>query len=309
MATVRKIGEGYRRSIDLVRFVAAFGIVWDHARAPFADEGYLALALFLVMTSFFAVGSFERSDGTRFWWARVTRIAVPWLFWCAMYRVVYEVMSHSPGLEPVLTEPWSLLIGPFVHLWFLPFVMIALICIPYISRGIKDTRSMVFACLWLVVIALPLGMLHAGATPLNWTVNLGNVPQPFLQWSFSAPIFLFGALVAVARRLDLVWMPIAAAALISGFLFWWVPEFASVQMLLVALVFEVIWRIDIKGTWPAALAGYAFGIYLLHPFFMLVVFKFLGGGVDRSLGAILAFAGAWAGTWFLRQVPVLRRMV
>ena len=67
---------GYRRSVDLARFVAAFGIVWDHARAPYADIGYTALALFLVLTSFLAVGSFERSDGKRFWLSRAQRIAL-----------------------------------------------------------------------------------------------------------------------------------------------------------------------------------------------------------------------------------------
>ena len=43
------VKAGYRRSVDLARFAAAFGIVWDHARAPYADIGYTALALFLVL--------------------------------------------------------------------------------------------------------------------------------------------------------------------------------------------------------------------------------------------------------------------
>lgn len=63
----------YRRSIDLLRFVACFGIVWDHARAPFADIGYLALAIFLLLTSFLAVGSFERSKGGAFLLSRAAR--------------------------------------------------------------------------------------------------------------------------------------------------------------------------------------------------------------------------------------------
>jgi peptidoglycan/LPS O-acetylase OafA/YrhL len=57
---------GYRRSVDLARFVAGFGIVCDPARAPFADIGYLALSLFLVLTSYLAVGSCMRSDGRGF---------------------------------------------------------------------------------------------------------------------------------------------------------------------------------------------------------------------------------------------------
>ena len=153
------VKAGYRRSVDLARIVAAFGIVWDHARAPFADEGYLALALFLVLTSFLAVGSFERSDGKRFWWSRVQRIALPWLFWCLVFRLVLEVTTR--GAQPLLSDPGSLLIGPFIHLWFLPFVMLALPVIPLISRAISDERGLIVAALLLIALSIPLGMLHA----------------------------------------------------------------------------------------------------------------------------------------------------
>ncbi|MFM2388693.1 MAG: hypothetical protein RLZZ437_248, partial [Pseudomonadota bacterium] len=62
MATSAKPASAdYNRTIDLVRFVAALGIVWDHARAPLADIGYLSLALFLMLTSYFAVGSYDRA--------------------------------------------------------------------------------------------------------------------------------------------------------------------------------------------------------------------------------------------------------
>lgn len=302
-------GAGYRRSVDLMRFLAAFGIVWDHARAPFADVGYLALGLFLVLTAFLAVGSFERSDGTGFWRARALRIAVPWLFWCAVFRVVLEVVSDRPGLEPLLREPGSLLIGPFVHLWFLPFVMLALVVIPAISRGIKDGRGLFLGCVALLVVALPMGLLHARVSPLAWFLNDANFAQPLPQWFFSIPLFMFGALLAVAHRLGLEWVPMGFAAVISGVLVWRAPEFASAQMLLAGVVFEVIWRISIRGSWPTWLAGFAFGIYVMHPFFMLVAYKLFGAGVDRSLGALFAFAGAWAGTWIWQRLPVLRRFV
>ena len=79
--TVQKQGAkpGYNRALDLARFVAAFGIVWDHARAPYADVGYTALALFLILASFLGMGSYERSGGPGFWAARAQRIALPWL--------------------------------------------------------------------------------------------------------------------------------------------------------------------------------------------------------------------------------------
>lgn len=308
LAVVQK-KAGYRRSVDLARFVAAFGIVWDHARAPYADVGYLALALFLVLTSFLAIGSFERSDGRRFWLSRASRIAVPWLFWCAVFRVVDMVVSDLPGPQPLLSDPWTLLIGPSIHLWFLPFVMLALITIPAISRGIQSPRALFVACTGLVVVSLPLGLLHAEVAPTAWFLNVAPFPQPLPQWFYSMPLFLFGALLAVSKRVGAGWMPLLAAAVVSGVLYWRAPEFASVQMILVALVFEAVWRIKINGTWPTWLAGFAFGIYLMHPAFMLLAFKLFGSDVDRSLGALFTFGAAWVATAVMQRLPLLNRYV
>lgn len=304
------VKAGYRRSVDLARIVAAFGIVWDHARAPFADEGYLALALFLVLTSFLAVGSFERSDGKRFWWSRVQRIALPWLFWCLVFRLVLEVTTR--GAQPLLSDPGSLLIGPFIHLWFLPFVMLALPVIPLISRAISDERGLIVAALLLIALSIPLGMLHAEVLhPGILPFGAGDLPvlfaQPLPQWFFATPLFLFGALLAVSRRTGGAWVPMAAAAVVSAVIYMLSPEFASMQMILVAVVFEIVWRIEIKGSWPTWAAGFAFGIYVMHPIFMLVAFKLFGPDVDRSFAALFTFGTAWMATALMQRLPFVAR--
>ena len=296
---------GYKRSLDLARFVAAFGIVWDHARAPYADVGYTALALFLVLASFLGMGSYARNGGPGFWATRAKRIAIPWLFWCAAYRVVYEVVSDAPFA--LLSEPFTLLIGPSIHLWFLPFDMIALLLIPLLSNWLRSPRDLTIACFLLIAVALPLGWLHAQIGLAGWFVSLGNAPQPLPQWYYSLPIFLYGALAAAGHRMDVAWMPLAAAAVISAALLVAAPEFASVQMILAALVFEVIWRVKINGTWPTTLARYAFGIYLMHPAFMLLAFKLFGADVDRSAAALFTFFGAWLGTAMFLRIPALAR--
>ena len=298
---------GYNRALDLARFVAAFGIVWDHARAPYADVGYTALALFVILASFLGMGSYERSGGPGFWAARAKRIAVPWLFWCVVYRIVHETVSDEPFA--LLAEPFTLLIGPSIHLWFLPFDMMALLAIPYLSRWLRTPLDLARACSILVVVALPLGWLHAEAGIAGWFISLQQAPQPLPQWFFSLPLFWFGALLAVGKRMGLVWPVLLAAALTSAMLFWRAPEFASVQMVLVAVLFEAVWRVQINGRWPTWLAGFAFGIYLLHPAAMLVVFKLFGAEVDRSFAALFAFALAWALTALLQRLPGVNRFI
>ncbi len=306
-----QVKEGYRRSLDLARFVACFGIVWDHARAPFADIGYLALALFLVLTSFLAIGSFERSsdrqDGQNFWLARARRIALPWLFWCAVYRVIHEIVSDEPFV--ILSDPMTFFIGPSIHLWFLPFVILTLPLIPILSLSVRTPRDLFVACAVLVTVSLPLGWMHAQVGVAGWFIDVGLFHQPFPQWFFSLPLFAYGAIAALAHRLGQPGMALGAAMLVSVPLYLLKPEFASVQMLLVALVFEALWRWNLKGTWPTTLAGAAFGIYLLHPAAMLVAFKIFGVDVNRSFAAVFAFVLCWGLTLILQRLPVLRNFV
>ena len=62
----------------------------------------------------------------------------------------------------------------------------------------------------------------------------------WLVWrgSFSLPLFLYGALAAVAHRLDMPGVAMTTAAFVSLPMLAIAPELASLQILLLALVFE-----------------------------------------------------------------------
>ncbi len=305
-------GKEYRRGVDLLRFVACFGIVWDHARAYGADIGYLALAVFLLLTSFFAVQSFDRAEargqGAGFWLPRAQRILMPWLVWCVIFKGVQYLVADDPASVPLLSDPFSLLVGSWIHLWFLPFAMIFLVVIPPIARSITTRRRLIIAGVLLVSASLPLGLLH-GAVTGSWSGGPAAFPQPFPQWFFSLPLFLYGALAAIAHRLGAVDVVLVTAAVASALLFAVLPEFASLQMILAALVLEAVWRSPITGAWATRLAASAFGIYLMHPFFMLVAFKLFGAGMNREFGAVFAFCASWAAAEVMMRLPGLRKIV
>lgn len=307
----RAKGAEYRRAIDLLRFLAAAGIVLDHALA-WGFVGYPALGLFLILTSYFGVGSYRRSmtggaGAAGFWAARARRILIPWLFWCAFYRVVWEVVSDEPF--HLLSNPFTLLIGPSIHLWFLPFAAVALIFIPAIARDVETGRQLAWASVALIPFSIALGLIHAKSGLEGWQIAGSPIPQPVPQWAFSLPIYIWGALAAVSHRLRAPGVTLGAAAVSSGIMLALDWDVASIQMLLCAVVFEIFYRLPWKGEWMTKLAGYAFGIYLMHPFFLLVGYKFFGAGMDKALGFGIAFFGAWAGTWAFKRLPVLKGMV
>lgn len=303
--TPRKAAE-YRRAIDLLRFLAATGIVLDHALA-WGFVGYPALGLFLILTSYFGVGSYRKSGGANFWSTRAKRILIPWLFWCVVYRLVWEVVSDEPF--QILSNPFTLLIGPSIHLWFLPFAAVALIFIPAIARDVETKRNLVWACLALIPFSIALGLIHAKSGLDGWQVAGSPIPQPVPQWAFSLPIYIWGALAAVAHRLGMPGVTLATALVSSAIMLMLDWDVASVQLLLCAVVFEIFYRLPWKGEWMTVLAGYAFGIYLMHPFFLLVGYKLFGTDMAPGPGFAVAFFGAWAGTWVFKQLPVLKGMV
>lgn len=321
MTTAEAAGQGtvpaakprgdYRRAIDLLRFLAALGIVLDHTLA-WGFIGYPALGLFLILTSYFGIGSYRRGmskggNAGEFWASRAKRILIPWLFWCAVYRLVWEVVSDEPF--HLLSNPFTLLIGPSIHLWFLPFAAFALIFIPAIARDVEKLPQLIWACVALVPASIALGLIHSKTGLEGWTIAGSAVPQPVPQWAFSLPIYIWGALAAVSHRLgrpEITLLTALGSSAIMLALDW---DVASGQMLICAIVFEIFYRLPWKGEWMSSLAGYAFGIYLMHPFFLLVGYKLFGAEMNPALGFAIAFFGSWAGTWVFKQLPVLKGLV
>ena len=303
--TPRKASD-YRRAIDLLRFLAATGIVLDHTLA-WGFVGYPALGLFLILTSYFGVGSYRKSGGGGFWSARAKRILIPWLFWCAFYRLVWEVVSDEPF--QILSNPFTLLIGPSIHLWFLPFAAVALIFIPAIARDVETKRNLIWACVALIPFSIALGLIHAKSGLDGWLVAGSPIPQPVPQWAFSLPIYIWGALAAVSHRLRQPGVTLATALVSSAIMLALDWDVASIQMIFCAVVFEIFYRLPWKGEWMTKLAGYAFGIYLMHPFFLLVGYKLFGADMAPGLGFAIAFFGSWAATWVFKQLPFLKGMV
>ncbi len=290
----------HRQSIDLARFVAAFGVVVAHALASTRDwVGHLSLGLFLILTAFLAVQSMQRAGGRYPWIARARRLVVPWLFWCVVYRVVDLGVSDAPDRFVPLTNPWSLLIGPYIHLWFLPFVMLAMVLVQPIGRLITGPRALALACVALVAVSLPLFWAHY-ALPL---------PEPLPQWAFALPLYVYGLLVAYAHQMGRAAWPLLAMGVISIWGYALSGQPWALQALIAALGFEAFWRLPLRHRLLPALGKVAFGIYLMHPFFMLVLWKFMGPQVDWLTASILVFAMSWGATLILQRLPVLRGMV
>ena len=277
----------YNTSIDVLRILAGFGIVWAHMLAPHATLGHMALILFLILTATLSVRSLENSDKHYFLLKRTWRILVPWLAFCAFYKALQlAIAKHGVWAELQLNDPFSLLVGPTIHLWFLPFVLLASPLCVVAARLIHTRRDVIVGSALATILSLAILVVHA----------FGKLPEPFAQWTFAIPAYFYGILAAHAWKHDVTAAPLAFMATISAALYLLTGEDWAPQYLGAALLFEAAWRIPLASKKLKSYAQMVFGIYLIHPFFMLVVFKYYGPTivrpltVDRAYGAMLVYA-------------------
>lgn len=295
-------------SIDLLRFVAAFGIVWAHmvmSESYSALLGYTSLSVFLVMVPYLSVLRSERlglmsatlNDGRIH--VRIQRILAPWLFWCLVYKVLLAYQQRDASAFFRIDDPFTLLIGPSIHLWFLPFVLIASAVLFPLARAIKSPSSLIVATAVSAAISVLSLYLH----------DSENLPQPFAQWAFALPPFLFSLLAAYGRKFDLGYVPVATYLgvctlfMAFGHSYW--PFFSMLAVPIFALAYAANYKND-----PFySLGKLSFGIYLTHPIFMLGWFKFVGPTAHLFIGAVVVFVLSAITTAVLLRIPRLSSFV
>lgn len=247
--------------IEVLRLVAAAGIVWFHAGAPGAVIGYGGLPVFVLLSVAFAAeaAALPPEAVVR---AQARRLLVPWLAWSGVYALLRVAEAVARGEPPVAwADPWMLLTGPVLPLWYLPFAFAVTTAV----RVARPRRAPVAWC------AAGAGLLVLVAVLLPRLA----VPPPVPQWVFVAPSVLLGlGLAGVprgpgARRLaaGLVGAAVAAtaaAALLGG------GRFALPYLVGVAAC-AVAWCVDLPAA-PRlrAVTDLAFGLFLVHPLVLAV---------------------------------------
>ncbi len=286
--------------LDLARFAAAFGIVLTHALVSPTDwVGNLSLAFFHILTGWLAAHSAARA-GAYPLGRRARRLLLPFAVWSAFYLAVEWWIADPAARADLFSNPILLLTGPSLHLWYLPFLILTMPLVWPMLRATQSLRGLVLCCVALLLLG----------GPQLWVHSLGALPFPLPQWAFGLPFFAAGLLLARGEALGAAWLPRLAITLLAlgswalGAAWWAAPT-----GLLALLLFEGARRLPLQAPLPLEIGRAAFGIYLLHPFFALFVYKALGADVHWLPLTLLCFGLSWAATALLLRLPGLRGLV
>lgn len=247
-------------SIDGLRWLGAIGIVWFHMALPGGGIGYAALPFFVTMLIYFGPD--------RPLLDRANRLLMPWAIWSVIYgglKLLECTLLNIPLSQEF--QPWMLLTGPSIHLWFLPYCFGVLV----ILRGLSRTGLRVVAA-----IGVPVTL---------WMANELALPTPFAQWAAVFPAAILGLAMhregpqmaptlcfGTAATMGLVWL-----------LGW---QDMTFQIGLAALAIGGALLVPLPAPkWVIWVSGLSLGVYLIHPLVIAV-----GHRLGISDWVLLAFA-------------------
>jgi hypothetical protein len=174
-------------NFEILRVIAAFGIVAYHANVPMKDIPYAGLIVFLTLSPLI--------DVKYNWYAnrRSKQIArsllVPWAFWLIAYAGANLAISKPPF--PAGHSLASVFYGSSPHLWFLPFIFTVLCMIGQIEKACTVTQ--VFWCSTTVTTAILITSSEWRPLALNFTV-------PYAQWVHAAAAVCGGIALGTYRK-------------------------------------------------------------------------------------------------------------
>jgi hypothetical protein len=249
---------GRNQAIECLRIVAAFGVVWFHSGLDGQLVAYSGLVVFLALSAYFA--TVAPSTKKHLASDLAIRLFVPWICWF----IVYSAVNYFRGL-PVLRasngQISDILVGPAIHLWYLPFILFAVPTIKFVKRWLSPNLF-----LFAATVLAYLGLL---TTIISYSWRLD---APYPQYLFAIAPVATGIVLGMRGQIKFariaIFMILALSLLLS--LTPWsnlgLPYLIGLGVTTLAIEYgDRLVPKTFKIDW---LSKCTFGVFLTHPLFL-----------------------------------------
>lgn len=259
-----------RLDLEVARIICALGIVWYHSRVRGHEIAYAGLIVFVLMSIY--LGTHRRAAGKPAA-ERARRLLLPWALWATFYSAS-RLATDKPAISMDNGALAGLLAGPSIHLWYLPFMFMVLVILDLLTSRVSGR---ILACAGLVMAVATLLLTYAWRGPsLAWG-------QPWAQYAHVIAAVFAGMFFAGAMAFSGIVRTLMLAALLSSAALAiphegvGIPYFMGILIGTMLLLTPLVqWPLRRLGPRTASVLLVAsqctFGIYLLHPFLLMVCF-------------------------------------
>jgi surface polysaccharide O-acyltransferase-like enzyme len=258
---------GRRSDVEFLRVVSTFLIVWYHCPSRWPDVSYAGLIFFVITSTYFALARNIGADGAvpR---QKIARLLLIWLFWYFLYALI-ALLDGS--LQKIFDGSASalLLVGPAVHLWYLPFLSGIVAVAPIMAKALRQPAALAFVG---AAFLSAMGLVDFWRA---WSLDLG---VPWAQYIHALPAVFLGFVFAGMRESQLrVRLLVVGVALLCTVLALHsdgvgVPYFVGLAL---AATILLPWPQNGWVDKVSILSKYMMGVYLIHPVIIRVLRRLL----------------------------------
>lgn len=274
-----------RIDLELVRVLACLGIVYFHSgvlAGVSSNLAYSGLAYFILITIFFVDRNKTAFSAAK---AVARKVWPSFVFWSAVYIVLGVVIARK-DLQSYLSLT-TLVTGGSIHLWYLPFIVLA------VAAATAAARLMQPRVLFVVTVVGYFGWLVSSIVWRDW---IKGYPLPLPQYFHGAGAVLLALWLMSGAGLVRYLCLFASLVLCLLVTIEGEPGVGVVYSVMTLMGLLVVRKRDLMSELTQlrptviALSSLTFGIYLVHPLFLSVASR-LGLG-DMSLMPFVAFVGS-----------------
>lgn len=279
---------------DYARLIAAFGIVLFHAKAPGAAIGYAALPFFLMLLIMMALPAAQRDPPLPYARARIRRLMRPWLIWSGVYgglKLAEVALTNATFASEF--APYMLVTGPAIHLWFLPFALVASLVIYPLARQAKTWPRLRVS---MALVVLGLALHGAGQN--------AQLEAPLAQWVYVTPAVFLGLALALVSQQREAQLALTAGFIVTAWALGWTMGLMQLGLACAALIACGLIHLPRSRASDIAAAS-AMGVYLAHPLMIALLeratplakssllFALIAGGLAWGLALMMPYAQRW----------------